>query len=96
MKPKNKKDACQGAQKYDSCADYTLPVGAAQRSQLLSLLRSAPQSTFDLRLKGVPHPAGRVCELRALGHPITSTKVFRTDAAGIKHRVALYVLGGQP
>ena len=63
----------------------------AQR--ILSALRLGPLSTFEARRHlDVPHPAGRVLELRNAGHEITTFRVPEPSDIGCSHTIALYVL----
>lgn len=63
----------------------------AQR--VLSALRLGPLSTFEARRHlDVPHPAGRVLELRNAGHEITTFRVPEQSDIGRPHTIALYVL----
>lgn len=70
----------------------------AQRHRLLSALRRGPVTTFQARhVLDVPHPAGRVQELRDAGFHVVTHWCDDLSSAGRKHRVARYVLmGGQP
>ena len=63
----------------------------AQR--VLSALRLGPLSTFEARRHlDVPHPGGRVHELRNAGHEITTFRVPEPSDIGRPHTIALYVL----
>jgi hypothetical protein len=75
--------------------DFTPSTGekAQQRAALLAALSLGPVSTVQAREDlGVLHPAGRVLELRRLGHFIDTVAGSRWDAQGRPHRVAVYVL----
>jgi len=66
---------------------------AKQRTALFAALLACPISTVDARdILGISHPAGRVKELRREGHDIKTLTTYATDAAGHRHRTALYVL----
>jgi Helix-turn-helix domain len=70
----------------------------AQCHRLLSALRRGPITTFQARqLLDIPHPAGRVQNLRDAGYHIVTHWCDDLSSAGRKHHVARYVLmGGQP
>ncbi|WP_080409197.1 helix-turn-helix domain-containing protein [Burkholderia ubonensis] len=64
-----------------------------QRARLLAALRDGPISTIEARHNlDVMMPAARVFELRAAGHTITTTRVYRATSSGREHSVALYAL----
>jgi hypothetical protein len=66
---------------------------ARQRRALLVALKAGPVSTIAARDSlGISHPAGRVFELRRLGHGIATTKATILDAAGRPHPCAVYGL----
>jgi hypothetical protein len=70
---------------------------AAQRARILEALRSGSLSTLEARHElDVLHPAARVMELRARGHPIASTWSFELTPCGETHRVARYALLTSP
>lgn len=70
---------------------------AAQRRRVVTYLRSAPQTTYSLRARGISHPAARVRELIARGYLISSDPVTAYDSDGYEHRgVALYTLLSGP
>jgi hypothetical protein len=67
----------------------------AQCIRLLAALRQRSITTFQARHElDVPHPAGRVQELRDAGYPIDTHWCDDVSTAGRKHRVARYVLTG--
>jgi hypothetical protein len=69
----------------------------AQQARLLAALRDKPVTTFEARHQlDVPHPAGRVQELRDAGYHIATFWCDDLSTAGHKHRVARYVLMGDP
>ena len=86
---------CAGLDQIKStCGEDSSTV---QRHRLLNALRRGPVTTFQARhLLDVPHPAGRVNELREAGFHIATLWCDDLSSAGRKHRVARYVLGGQP
>lgn len=91
--PGNKKGARTGSPRNNTRPNNTiLEPSGTQKLRLLSFLRNSPQSTLDLRGRGIAHPAGRVQELRRLGHQIATAPAIRTDSAGVTHRVAVYAL----
>ena len=50
-------------------------------------------STLDLRTYGdIPHPAGRIAELRERGHEIAMTWIRQLTSAGKPHRFGTYKL----
>lgn len=64
-----------------------------QRAALFALLLLAPVSTIEAREQlGISHPAGRIAELRQLGHLISTLSKTELDAQGRPHRCAVYVL----
>lgn len=71
----------------------SLDAKAKQRAALFAALMVCPISTVDARdVLGISHPAGRIMELRREGHDIKTLSTYATDAAGHRHRTALYVL----
>ena len=66
---------------------------ARQRNMILEALRAGPVSTVEARERlGIAHPAGRVLELRKLGHEIATERRAVHDSVGRPHTSALYVL----
>ena len=64
----------------------------AQAARVLARLREGPATTVELREElDVMHPAGRVRQLRE-HHTILMAWVHRPTAAGVLHRVGMYVL----
>jgi hypothetical protein len=57
----------------------------AQRAKLLASLRVGPQTTIQLRERGIMMPATRVFELKKLGHVITSELITQYDHNGFLH-----------
>ena len=69
----------------------------AQIQRLLKLLKNRPHHTYDLRSKGISHPAGRVKNLIQRGYVISTTRITTTDSDGYTHvNVALYSLVSEP
>lgn len=65
----------------------------AQRQRLLEALRKGPVTTLEARRHlEILHPAMRVLELKKIGHQIDTVIIRQATEAGIKHRVAKYVL----
>jgi hypothetical protein len=65
----------------------------AQSARLLSALQKSSVSTIRARRSlDLIHPAGRVRELRNLGHEILMRWVWRQTECGEWHRVGLYTL----
>lgn len=71
----------------------------AQQARLLAVLRNHSITTLEARRHlDVLHPAMRILELRRKGHDIRTVWTTQATDAGIKHRVARYILragGGQ-
>lgn len=64
-----------------------------QCMRLLEALRHFPVSTFEARrYLDVMHSAGRVQELRALGHDIDTLRLSEPSDIGRPHCIAVYVL----
>lgn len=69
----------------------------AQIERLLSMLRSRPRHTHELRKNGISHPAGRVKDLEYRGYVIGSDRITTIDSDGFSHvGVALYSLVSEP
>lgn len=67
-------------------------VGTHTR-RILEALRLGSLSTFEARRHlDVPHPAGRVQELRKAGHEIDTVRKSEQSEIGRPHRIANYVL----
>lgn len=66
----------------------------AQRSRLLAYLRAKGSvSTPEAReILDIPHPAGRINELRNRGESITTVRVYEEHSGGTKHRFGRYIL----
>lgn len=67
----------------------------AQRSRILEALREAPGGLTTLECRevyNVLHPAGRIKELRDVGHEILTLWEKQDDSHGRPHRIARYVL----
>jgi hypothetical protein len=80
----------QIAQKYRGNA------ASNQRSRLLEGIHHCPVSTFDARRHlDVPHPAGRIMELRRCGWIIHTIWTRASSDCGEQHRIAVYVFGGR-
>ncbi len=70
----------------------SLACAESQRMAILAWLKISTLTTFEARAElDIPHPAGRVNELRALGHNIL-THWEIVDSGNNKHRIAKYVL----
>lgn len=68
-------------------------TAAAQRQRILRALRAGPVSTIYARRNlDILHPAGRVRELRLIGHRIKTAWTHETTDCGKVHRVGLYVM----
>lgn len=68
---------------------------ATQRGAILAALQLSPLSSLEARERlGIVHPAGRVMELRRMGHAIATKRRKVTDAQGRQHTAAVYVLEG--
>jgi hypothetical protein len=66
---------------------------ASQRDRLLRALKRGPVDTQHASRKlDIIHPPRRVFELRAAGHRITTSWVWRVTEQGGRHRVGLYSL----
>lgn len=70
---------------------------AAQRRIILDWLQTIGSlTTFDSREKLlIPHPAGRINELRQQGFAITTERCWEYSAGGSRHLVARYSLEAQ-
>lgn len=69
---------------------------AAQRARLLDALRSTSVTTLEARRTlDILHPAMRVLELRRQGYRIAMVWARQETDAGVRHRVARYVLKGE-
>lgn len=72
---------------------YKGETGATHQRRILDALRLGPLSTFEARKHlDVPHPAGRVQQLRESGHAIDTLRVSEPSEVGRPHCIALYVL----
>ncbi|HAT1995465.1 TPA: transcriptional regulator [Legionella pneumophila] len=69
----------------------------AQHKRILKHFKNSPTlSTFEARDKyGIPHPSGRVLELRKKGYLIDTHWVYQTDNNGVVHRIGLYLYRGR-
>lgn len=67
-----------------------------QRGRILRHLadEGALATTEARTLYGIMHPAGRVAELRSLGHRIITAWRHIEDAEGVLHRQGVYLLEG--
>lgn len=79
--------------------DY--PEGVSESSKvrnaaiLLAALQRGPMTTLMAREElGVQAVAQRIMELRMMGHPIVTRRVWQQDSAGRQHRIGQYVLLG--
>lgn len=77
-------------------ANHDIPetTKQTQASNLLkALLEHGGLTTTTIReVLGFCHPAGRINELRALGHKVSTTIVWAADSEGRQHKQALYTL----
>ena len=65
----------------------------AQRLRILASLHHKSLTTFEARQQlDIPHPAGRVQELRRAGYAIQTHWSDVMSNAGRRHRIARYVL----
>lgn len=82
------------AEKLNSIRNkYNGETGFTHRQRILEALRFGPLSTFEARkFLDVPHPAGRVQELRDDGNEIDTLRTHEKGDAGRPHCIALYVL----
>lgn len=72
---------------------YEGETGATHALRILDALRLGPLSTFEARrYLDVPHPAGRVQELRDSGNEIATHRMSERSEVGRPHCIALYVL----
>lgn len=72
---------------------YKGETGASHERRILDALRLAPLSTFEARkYLDVPHPAGRVQELRDAGNEIDTLRFPEKSDVGRPHVIAVYVL----
>ncbi|MDO8341315.1 MAG: helix-turn-helix domain-containing protein [Candidatus Woesebacteria bacterium] len=72
---------------------YKGETGATHARRIRDALRLGPLSTFEARrYLDVPHPAGRVQELRDAGNEIDTLRLVERSEVGRPHRIALYVL----
>ena len=66
---------------------------AKQRAALFALLLLTPVSTIEAREQlGISHPAGRIAELRQLGHSIATLSKTEFDVQGRPHLCAVDIL----
>jgi hypothetical protein len=72
---------------------YKGETGATHQRRILDALRLGPLSTFDARKHlDVPHPAGRIQELRDIGHVIDTVRISEPGEIGRPHCIARYIL----
>lgn len=72
---------------------YSGETGRTHRQRILAALRLGPLTTFEARkFLDVPHPAGRVQELRAEGNVIHTLRTHQRNDADKAHCIARYVL----
>ncbi|CAG4882997.1 protein of unknown function [Georgfuchsia toluolica] len=75
---------------------YKGETSASHQQRMLAALRYFPISTFEARTHlDVPHPAGRIQELRELGWDIRTLRRIEHSDIGRPHCIALYVLQGR-
>ena len=93
----NKKTRSVSAKKQGQCnksKPYTNSI-TSQCNRILEIFKlEGSQSTFQLRHKGIVHPAGRIKNLRDQGHKIFTDFIHEVDANSVPHRIALYVYRG--
>jgi hypothetical protein len=66
-----------------------------QLKKLVSFLALRPHHTYELRMAGISHPAGRILDLEKRGYVIASQRITTVDSDGFTHcNVALYSLQG--
>ncbi|WP_055136755.1 helix-turn-helix domain-containing protein [Pseudomonas corrugata] len=70
----------------------------AQLARLVPHLRQGPSDTFTImRELNICRPGARICDLRASGYKIITTRKLLTDEWGRTHRgVAIYTLIAEP
>ena len=72
---------------------YKGESGATHARRILDALRLGPLSTFEARrYLDVPHPAGRIQELRDDGNEIDTLRFAERSEVGRPHNIALYLL----
>lgn len=72
---------------------YKGETGATHVRRILEALRLGPLSTFEARrYLDIPHPAGRVQELRNCGNEIDTLRLSERSEVGRPHCIALYLL----
>lgn len=72
---------------------YKGETSATHARRILDALRLGPLSTFEARrYLDVPHPAGRVQELRDRGNEIDTLRMSERSEVGRPHCIALYLL----
>lgn len=92
----DKKMADQQASHEISRVDNT--SNGAQLARLVPRLRQGPADTFTImRELNICRPGARICDLRASGYKIITTRTLLTDEWGRTHRgVAIYTLIAEP
>ena len=66
---------------------------STQCTRVLKWLQNGEQlSTFELRIRGIMHPGGRINDLRNQGHRIITHRTWERDNNGIEHLFAKYIL----
>ena len=69
----------------------------AQIQKLIALLSIRPRHTYELRMLGISHPAGRILDLVKRGFLFESKRVTTIDSDGFTHHgVALYTMLSAP
>ncbi len=64
-----------------------------QLQKLISFLTQRPHHTYELRMAGISHPAGRILDLEKRGFEFDSQRITTVDSDGFTHsNVALYTL----
>ncbi len=93
----DKKKARLGAGDQENTQHSNGSSSRAQQQRILGDLRHGPVTTFKARTElDVAHPAARVQELREQGFNIVTFWSTELSDAGTPHRVAKYVLFGEP
>lgn len=92
----DKKKANQKASQENSRLQNT--SNEAQLARLVLHLRMGSSDTFTImRELNICRPGARICDLRATGYKIITTRTTLTDEWGRNHRgVAVYTLTAEP
>ena len=69
----------------------------AQIFRLIELLRVGARHTYELRARGISHPAGRVRDMLKRGYAVAVSRITAVDSEGFLHSgVARYSLDSEP